>query len=304
MSPQQSQAGIALISVLWVIALLTILASGLSSSVRSDTRLSQNFLSEAQARHAAEGGINIAILALLGGPISGNWQADGSIREVVVGNAGVRITMISESGKIDLNVAPSELLDGLLATTNLDNLDRRALVDAILDWRDADDLQRLFGAEDDNYRAAGKAYGAKDLPFDSVDELQLVLGMSNEIFQQVRSALTVHSRQPGVNLSTASRRVLLAVPGTTVEQVDQFITLREEHRLNNLPPPQPPHTNKRYRIRNNRIFNIHAEARMPDGILAHITATVDLRRTKQAPYTVLHWQRIGPELFNQEYSGS
>jgi len=162
----------------------------------------------------------------------------------------------------------------------------------------------LLGAEDGEYRTAESAYGAKDLPFDSVDELQLVLGMSNEIFQQVQSALTVHSRQAGVDLSSASRQVLLAVPGTSIEQVDQFLALREEHRLNDLPPPQPPLTDKRYRAKNNRIYNIHAEARMPDGVLAHITATVELRRTRKAPYTILHWQRVGPELFNQEYSGS
>ncbi|MAF84066.1 MAG: general secretion pathway protein GspK [Chromatiales bacterium] len=304
MNTRQTQTGIALISVLWVIVLLTILASGLSSSVRSDTRLSQNLLSAAQAHHAAEGGVNIAILALLGGTGSSNWQADGSIREVMIGNAGVRVTMMSESGKIDLNLAPSDLLDGLLATTNLDDLDRQALVDAILDWRDADDMQRLFGAEDGDYQSAGRAYGAKDLPFDSVDELKLVLGMSNEIFQQVQSALTVHSRQAGVDLSAASRQVLLAVPGTTAEQVDQFLVLREEHRLNDLPPPPPPLTDKRYRVKNNRIFNIHAEARMPDGVLAHITATVELLRTRKTPYTILHWQRVGPELFNQEYSDS
>jgi general secretion pathway protein K len=46
------------------------------------------------------------------------------------------------------------------------------LVDAILDWRDEDDLHLVNGAEDPDYKAAGLPYGAKDGPFDSLEELQ------------------------------------------------------------------------------------------------------------------------------------
>ena len=43
--------------------------------------------------------------------------------------------------------------------------------DAIIDWRDSDDLHRLHGAEDEYYMKLPEPYHAKNGPFDSVDEL-------------------------------------------------------------------------------------------------------------------------------------
>ena len=73
-----------------------------------------------------------------------------------------------EDGKIDLNAAPDELLRGLFVSAGLDEDAGAALVDAIVDFRDEDDLTRLNGAEDRDYADAGLPYGAKDAPFEAV----------------------------------------------------------------------------------------------------------------------------------------
>ncbi len=108
--------GIALISVLWVVALLTVVAGGVSTGMQSETRLARNLMVSAQARHAAEGGVQLAVLALLGGARRTAWQPDGSVHELVIGDAVVRVTVIDEAAKIDLNLAPDVLLDRLLKT--------------------------------------------------------------------------------------------------------------------------------------------------------------------------------------------
>jgi general secretion pathway protein K len=51
-----------------------------------------------------------------------------------------------------------------------------SLADAIADFRDADNLKHLRGAEEPEYRAAGLAWGPKNAPFQTVEELQQVLG--------------------------------------------------------------------------------------------------------------------------------
>lgn len=56
------------------------------------------------------------------------------------------------------------------------------LVDALLDWMDADDLIRLNGAEADAYIEAGKSYVPSDTPFRTMGEMLLVLGMSETVF--------------------------------------------------------------------------------------------------------------------------
>ena len=91
------------------------------------------------------------------------------------------------------------LLKGLLQ--NVGGLDpdaaRRACSTRSLDWRDADDLKRPNGAEDADYRAAGSKYVPTNAPFDTVGELQRVLGVTPELDRAHRRQLTVYSRQPG-----------------------------------------------------------------------------------------------------------
>ncbi len=77
------------------------------------------------------------------------------------------------------------------------------LVDAILDWRDPDDLHLVNGAEDEQYAAAGLPYGAKDGPFDSVEELGQVMGFDRELYQALAPALTVTSGQASPALEFA-----------------------------------------------------------------------------------------------------
>ena len=62
-----------------------------------------------------------------------------------------------------------------------------ALVDAIVDFRDEDDLHCLQGAEDRDYADAGLPRGAKDAAFEAVEELQQVLGMTREIYDGWRA---------------------------------------------------------------------------------------------------------------------
>src|SRR6185503_6495553 len=59
-----SEAGIALIAVLWTLILLSIIAAALSLETRSSTRIARNMAENATARAAADSGIQRAILDL------------------------------------------------------------------------------------------------------------------------------------------------------------------------------------------------------------------------------------------------
>ncbi len=285
--PGRFQAGIALISVLWVLALLTIVASALSFSVRSEAKFARNVISNAQARHAAEGGIYLGLERLLARSMLP--RPDYAAYEFAVGEASVSVVVADEAGKIDLNAAPPELLDGLLRIAGVEAWQRTDIVDAILDWRDADEATRINGAEDHEYQAAGKTYGAKDAPFDSVDELKLVLGMSPQLFRKIRPALTVYSRQRGINPAAASRLVLLAVPGMGADTVDAYLQLRRESGASGLSPP-PPSIDGRYRAgATGAIYTIRSRARLAGDIVTELAATVALRGVGEPAFSILSW---------------
>jgi general secretion pathway protein K len=261
--------GIALISVLWIVALLTVVATGLSASVRFESRAVANLKLALQAQYAVESAVDLAALNLMY-PQSIRWPVDGSVQEINVGDARVRIAIWDVTGKVDLNHAPMILLRNLLLQAEVDPQTADLLADAILDWRDDDDFRHLNGAEDSDYRIAGLPYGAKDAPFHSVDELQLVLGMTDEIFTAIQSSLTVFSGQGGVNVQHASPQVAAAAAGLDQLNISTSGTA----------------------------FTVHAEARVAGSIVSQAEATINITYSGVGrPFQILQWRRPDERLF-------
>ncbi len=220
-----AQRGIALMLVLWVLALLTIIAVGLTAAQRTETTLAGNQLATVRFRAVAEAAVSFAILNLLAPATvldeeTDVWVPDGMARPWRFGGESLEIQVFNEASRIDLNVAGKELLVGLTAALELPEDEGAALADAVEDWRDLDDFTQLNGAEDGDYEAAGRSYGAKDRPFDSVEELQLVLGVDSELYRTLAPALTVDSGTPEVDQEFADPLVQAAVQGITLAEAE------------------------------------------------------------------------------------
>jgi general secretion pathway protein K len=221
----------------------------------------------------------------------------------------VIIALQDEGGRIDLNSGSRELLGALLTANGVEDERRAALVDAIQDWRDADDARGANGAEDPEYQAEGRAAGAKDAPFNTVAELQQVLGMSRRLYERLAPALTVHSHLPGVDAQLAPPSVLRALltgEGRSEDVLDKF--LAEKEREVDVPggaeePPRAaiPGLNPRFlSTSNGEIYTIQAMATVRRSnvasAVAHVSATIRVTNQPKRPYTVLAW-REGRELF-------
>ena len=165
------------------------------------------------------------------------WKRDGTPHDWNFDGIPVRVIVRDESAKIDINTASDPLLRSLLVSVGLRDDEATALLDAILDWRDADSLKRLNGAEEADYAAAGLPYKPANAPFQAIEELQLVLGMRPHIYRRIAPSITVFSRQPGLNAQVAGRDALLAIPGITAQIVDDFIAQREAAVAAGLTPP-------------------------------------------------------------------
>ena len=80
---------------------------------------------------------------------------------------------------------------------------------AIVDFRDADDDPSPGGAESAAYQAAGLGHGPKNGPFETITELDQVLGMTVTLLNRLRAVVTVHARQPGIDPAHAPRELLV-----------------------------------------------------------------------------------------------
>lgn len=231
--------GFALVAVLWLLVLLSLIALQISTVTRTEAQLARNMTLGTQARYAAESGVRWAIWSLTL-PREELWLADGSLHSMDLDESRVHVALQDENGKIDLNLVTPEHLAKLFEVAEIDEEIATPVVDAILDWRDEDDLKRLNGAEDEDYLDAGYEYGARDGVFETVEELQKVLGMEDWIYERISPALTVHSLKNGINPLVAPRLVLLSLEGSDEDMVDQYISDRRLNHEDGLPPPETP----------------------------------------------------------------
>lgn len=291
-STRRRQRGIALVLALWITILLTAIASSFAFSMRSEALAARNAVSAVQAQAAADGAVERMAFELQRprNVTLDAWNGDGRVRKWQDQDAQITAVATDESAKIDLNNASQPLLTGLLQSVGgLNPDDAQAVLDAIFDWRDPDDLRRPNGAEEPEYRAAGRKYRPANGPFEAVGELRLVLGVTSALYDRIAPALTVFSRQAGINPSTASREVLLALPNTSPEVVDAFITQRQEALEQNLPvPPFAPA--QAFATGAIPVWRIHAEAVLPDGVTFVRDAVVRPSGDPRRGLVALLWQ--------------
>ncbi len=272
MTHKRQQHGIALVLVLWATTLLTVIAASFAFSSRTDTLLAQNLAAIARAQTIADAGVQRALYELLK-PTDDlpRWKGDGMTHQWEFGDAKLNITILDTAGKIDLNSASDELLINLFKSVGVTEEKSHILLDAITDWRDNDDLPRPQGAEAAEYKAAGLKYRPPNAPFEIVSELRRVLGMTPDLYTQLEDALTVDSHKSGINTAIAPRIVLLTLPGANAALVDAYIEARQDALGKNLPPPPfaPAAAAAASTVTdsNDPVYNIRAEATLPDGTI-------------------------------------
>ncbi len=115
------------------------------------------------------------------------------------GDASLRFGLLDESGKLNLNQVLSQAADeryysraSFAFGKRRDAVNPRErllvlpgmtveLADAVLDWIDDDDQPRQFGAERSEYESLGVPYVPRNGPLESLEELQLVRGVTPQL---------------------------------------------------------------------------------------------------------------------------
>lgn len=284
--------GIALILVVWTLALLSVLAIGFVTKARTELTIVHNQLENARARAAADAGVALSILEMTQVDPQLRRPADGREHVFGFGGSQIRVGVQDEAGKIDLNAAPDDLLFGLFRTLGLDPAQATRLTDTIADWKDADDFERPSGAEAGEYRAAGLSYGPRNGPFLAVDELRLVLGMTPALFARVRPFVTVYSRSARINPLTAPAEVIASLPGVVPAQAISYAAIRSELEL-----PQPNLLPSLMGAENYlargalQAVTVRSEGLTPGGGRFVREAVVVLTRTPAAPFRLVSWRQ-------------
>ncbi len=281
MKKRKSQQGIALIAVLWVIAFLTIIASTIAYQSRSSLQMTKNRIDSLKVKQAAEGAILLTIANLINSNGGSGIVPGQAVTQIAVGDVQVAVALHDESGKIDLNTAPADILRALFLEVGLGEDDSANIANAILDWRDVDDLVRVGGAEDAYYLAARVGYESRDEDFRRIEELSLVYGMTPELYSAIFPYITIHTQDYGINLQAASPLVRRAVENAARSEegssaIDDEEPLSDEEEFSSLS--------------GGYIYTVQARAKNVNGVQKTYSAVVRLDRGNTfEPFTILKW---------------
>lgn len=246
------ERGVALIVVLWIFIFLFVVAFEFSTAAREEASAAHRFNEETEGYYLAVAGFERGLYDFLnqqGGAaaqqqVQKNDAFDGAWREHTLGASAFRVRLVDEGGKININRVSEETLRRILTNLGIDGARRDALVDAIMDWRDEDELHRANGAESDYYASLTPGYTARNGPLDSVDDLLWIKGMTRELFYgqsesaeakpdqprgiALRDIFTIDSPIDRVNLRTAPAEVIHALAGIPLERCRGFVEERKK----------------------------------------------------------------------------
>lgn len=276
-------AGAALLLVMWLVALLAALIGAFAFSARTEHLLGRAAVDHAVAQQAARAGLEYALSRTGQAGQAHVWWPDGREHLLQLGDVQVQVALVDEQGKVDLNQASHDLLLALLRALQAEQ--PQLLAGRIIDWRDSDSLsQPSGGAEDGDYAAAGRPHGAKDAPFESISELQQLLGMPPELYARLAPNVTVHSRNPDPDPTFAPLPVLAAL-GLDAASV---AASRAAWRPGQDGLPALPNAVGRV----GGTFGIVSRARLPHGYEGTLRAVVRSGPggLPGAAYTVLSWE--------------
>jgi general secretion pathway protein K len=201
-----------IVATLWSLTLLAAISASLAFTGNIAYRLAQNSFHVAYDDALADAAVNLAVLALLDPRADSPRLMNAVDQKIDLGGASIRIRIQDELGKIDLNQTDGSTLVKLFQSAGIDPTAAEALVDKVLDWRESNPFKRVNGAKADEYRAVGYDYLPRNGPFQSVDELTLVMGMTRDLYKRVEPALTVYSGRQFVDPQFATPEVLAALP--------------------------------------------------------------------------------------------
>lgn len=291
--PNLHQRGVALVFVLWLLALLTLLLGSFALITRTESLQARHLYDTTRARYAAEAGINQAAWALALPDPAQRWLPDGREYRIQFDDAEIVVRITDESGLVDLNASEAITLALLFVAAGAEEPDAIAIAEAIVDWRDGDDLRQPNGAEDADYDAEGLDYGAKDAPFDLVSEVQQVMGMTPQLYERVADALTVYSGQAQPNLAFAPSLVVSAVSRIAPEEAAQLVALRQTwDPMTGGAGLTLPDGTRLVAEGGTGTYSIESRATLPNGAWTELRATLRLGGSgiSGRAFSVLRWQ--------------
>ncbi|MEA2928334.1 MAG: ral secretion pathway protein [Hyphomicrobiales bacterium] len=280
----RDQRGFIIVAVLWILGALATLATIYGVYV-IDTAVSfstHDQRLQADSLFTASLELTSALLGRPDAPPNGRFN-------IRLGNADVAVNFRAENTRIDLNVAPKQVLAALFVGLGARAGLAEGYADNIIAWRTPPDAAGSGAARD--FRPTGMPYPARGAPFPHTGELALVPGLPEILVDRALPFVTVYSGAPQINIMGAAPEVLAALPGMNPNLLYAILAQRQAEPQNVqklaalLGPAQPlatGHGSKAVRVTPQIVFD--------DGQRMSADIVIFILDNGTEPYRVLSWR--------------
>lgn len=241
MKNDSSQRGIALLTILVMVALATILAATIAKRQTNTSENTGYLMRQDQSLLYAKSAEAFFSELLIQDSDNGssidhlqeNWAKPMPAFPVEDGFISGRL--LDESGKFNLN-------NLLKADGSVDDSARRwfekllqrvglpaELSQAVIDWQDADDeTTGAMGAESNYYQGLDPSYLASNTRFHQVEELKLVRGFEGKNYDLIAPYVTALPEATKINMNTAAPLLLASIdPKLDVKTLEQELKAKQ-----------------------------------------------------------------------------
>lgn len=173
--------GLVIITVLWTVVVLTVMVAILGRKSRLDMKVSAARMEAVRCKWACRAGIEKAIAVLKDDETQNDslidtWSDnDEDFNDVLLERCWFTVKVVDEASKLNINTATKDQLMGLPYMIE-------EIADAIIDWRDENDVPSAMGVEGGYYESLTFGYSARNGPFRTIRELLLVKDMTDDLF--------------------------------------------------------------------------------------------------------------------------
>ncbi len=159
------------------------------------------------------------------------WKPRHEPYSLELGGKPYHVFIEDEASKLNVNLLTKEnrdIFERLLMVRGIDQQDARAITDNLLDWLDEDDRAQTSGSESKYYASLSEPYPPRNGPLTSLEELTLVKGVSPEVYERIKNDLTIYGNEMKIDINSASREVIYAIMGISLEEADEVVTFVKE----------------------------------------------------------------------------
>jgi general secretion pathway protein K len=242
MKNYSSQRGVALLTILVMVALATILAATIAKRQTNTAENTGYLMRQDQSLLYAKSAEAFFSELLI--QDSDNSSSIDHLQEnwakpmppFPVEDGSVSGKLLDESGKFNLNnlvKADGNQVDDS-ARRWFEKLLQRVglpaeLSQAVIDWQDTnDEVTGAMGAESSYYQGLDPAYLTPNTKFHSIEELKLVRGFEGKNYDLIKPYVTALPEQTKVNMNTAPALLLASIdPKVDVKAIEQQLKVKE-----------------------------------------------------------------------------